>query len=151
MGIGFQHKNYSNNRIKKENAELLKNFRAEWDCVLKWLKSGITSTYIHFAYTSLENRKERLILSLFPKFQRAQGDDELLEDTMKRLGAELGFDVPKSSEITYYRRLRNKIVHHAKDVDFEDGKNAQLFFESLLEEIDCAIENNKNKTIGGTD
>ena len=101
------------------------------------------SMYINFAYTTLENRTQRLLLSLFPKFQPRDGDeDELLEDTLNHLAAELGFNIPKSSEIAYYRRLRNKIVHHAKDVEFNEGKKAKLFFESLLEEIDGAIEEN---------
>ena len=138
------------NTLKNEIPVEMENLKKIEQNALAKAEDGLSnkdaSTYVHFAYTTLEKRVERLRLSMFPKFQEVD-ESEVLEQTLHNIGSEIGLDLPESGKITHWRRLRNEIVHNAKDVDLKEGMSAKRFLEPLFEEIGRAIEKNLNQTL----
>ena len=90
------------------------------------LKHAVEARYIQLCRPVIEERNSETFYRL-PTFLEMT---ETLRDQI--------FDVPKRSQIEYYRRLRNNIVHGSANIDPKTAINANNYYTKFLTRIGIA-------------
>ena len=110
-------------------------------------------TIIH-AYSTIMKLLELAyqLITAFPKItthKLEEKDFEIslpspLEKALKELASKVSnyvkLELPLEKEIAYWRRLRNKVVHEAYDVQEDEAKKALIFFEELRSQLVKVVE-----------